>query len=138
MVNWFKPTGKILEPCKGQGAILKYLPDFSEWCEITEGKDFYKWNKQVDWIISNPPFSEFGEWLEHSYSICDNIVYLCPLNKIFNAYGQIERCRKNGWVKHIRLYGTGSKLKFPMGNAIGAMHFVRGYMGDTSWSFYYT
>lgn len=135
MVDWFKPTGRILEPCKGFGAILTQLPDHAEWCEITQGRDFFDWHEKVDWIISNPPYSGFREWMEHSYEVADNIVYLCPLNKFFNAYGQIEACRKHGWVKHIRNYGTGTKLKFPMGNAIGAMHFVKGYFGATTWSF---
>lgn len=26
MVEWFKPSGRVLEPCKGDGAIYKYLP----------------------------------------------------------------------------------------------------------------
>lgn len=135
MIEWFKPSGKILEPCKGFGAILKQLPNSAEWCEITEGKDFYDWNTPVDWIISNPPYSKFREWMNHSYSIADNIVYLCPLNKFFNAYGQVKICREYGWVKHIRIYGTGTKLNFPMGNTIGAMHFARNYFGATEWSF---
>lgn len=135
MIEWFKPTGRILEPCKGFGAILRYLPG-ADWCEITDGKDFYAWTEPVDWIISNPPYSDFKKWLAHSYRIANDIVYLVPLSKFFNAFGQMDACRKNGWVKHIRVYGTGGKLNFPMGNAIGAMHFVRGYWGDTTWSWY--
>ena len=135
IVEWFKPSGRILEPCKGQGAILKYLPN-ADWCEISEGKDFFAWNEPVDWIVSNPPYSMFNDWLEHSFQIAPDIVYLMPLQKFFNAFGTMEACRKHGWVKHIRVYGTGTRLKFPMGNAIGAIHFVRSYVGDTSWSWY--
>jgi hypothetical protein len=135
IVTWFKPTGRILEPCKGQGAIFQYLPG-AEWCEIAEGKDFFAWNEPVDWIISNPPYSIFTEWLEHSFTIAPNIVYLFPLNKLFNGNGALKRVWKVGWMKHIRFYGTGGKLNFPMGNAIGAVHFVRGWWGETSWSWY--
>ena len=38
MVEFFKPSGRILEPCKGDGVFLKYLPS-AEWCEIQEGRD---------------------------------------------------------------------------------------------------
>lgn len=136
MIEFFKPTGRILEPCKGSGSILQFLPG-ADWCEIVDGKDFFKWNAQVDWIISNPPYSQFNEWLQHSFDICENVVYLIPLQKIFNAYGVIKICRNRGWMKHIRFYGGGSRLRFPMGNAIGAVHFIRGYSGETSWSFYW-
>lgn len=135
IVEWFKPSGRILEPCKGQGAILKYLPGAS-WCEITEGKDFFQWVEPVDWIISNPPYSLFNEWLEHSFSLAPDIVYLIPMNKLFSGWGALVNLDKYGWMKHVRLYGTGNKLKFPMGNAIGAVHFQRGYWGATSWSWY--
>ena len=48
LVEWFKPNGIILEPCKGDGAILKHLPAHSSWCEIKEGKDFFAWSSGVD------------------------------------------------------------------------------------------
>lgn len=136
MVEFFKPSGRVLEPCRGGGAIYQYLPAGSYWCEISEGIDFYAWNTPVDWIISNPPYSTFRDWLRHSFEIALNIVYLVPLKNFFSAYGFIEMVYRYGWVKHIRVYGTGSKLQFPMGNAVGAMYFKRGWYGNTSWSFY--
>jgi hypothetical protein len=39
MVDHFKPTGTILEPCKGSGVFTKILPQ-ADWCEIKEGKNF--------------------------------------------------------------------------------------------------
>jgi len=27
--------------------------------EIDEGRDFYEYDKEVDWVVGNPPFSEF-------------------------------------------------------------------------------
>lgn len=49
MVDFFRPSGRILEPCKGGGVFLKYLPPETEWCEIAEGVDFFAWSKPVDW-----------------------------------------------------------------------------------------
>ena len=32
----FDIEGKVLEPCKGEGAFLKYLPKDTDWCEIAD------------------------------------------------------------------------------------------------------
>jgi hypothetical protein len=49
---------KVLEPFKGEGAFYDNLPDFVEkdWCEIEEGRDFQEYDKEIDWVVSNPPF----------------------------------------------------------------------------------
>ena len=138
MVSYFKPTGKILEPCRGDGAIYRHLPEGSDWCEIKQGRDFFKWEVKEDWILSNPPYGNkvFSDWLEYSFFIASDIVYLIPIHFFFRAGKKVARCRKDGWIKHIRFYGNGGKLGFPMGNPIAAFHFRRGYHGDTSWSWY--
>jgi hypothetical protein len=136
MVEYFKPTGKILEPCFGDGVFIRYLPKGTEWCEIDKGRDFFAWNEQVDWMISNPPYSLMDEWVEHSFQIAENFVYLIYPGNFFRANIRVVSARKLGWIKHIRFYGTGNRLGFPSGNAVAAVHFVRGYQGDTSWSWY--
>ena len=133
-VEWFKPSGRILDPCKGNGAFLQYMPG-ADWCEIREGKDFWNWTEPVDWIMSNPPYSCFRKWLAHSFEIAENIVYLIPVQKIVLGYGQVEEIFAWGGIKHIRWYGTGTRLGFPYGNAIGAVHMMKNYRGDTGWSF---
>lgn len=55
---------------------------------------------------------------------------------IVSGYGTVrEMCGWGGMVE-IRWYGTGSKLGFPMGNAIAAFHWRRGHNGDTRQSFF--
>ena len=39
IVDYFSPSGHILEPCAGDGHFLRYLPD-AEWCEIKQGRFF--------------------------------------------------------------------------------------------------
>src|SRR3972149_694367 len=51
MISFFNPIGKILEPCKGRGAIFDLLDGNKRWCEIMDGKDFSKYREKVDWII---------------------------------------------------------------------------------------
>lgn len=41
MVEHFKPNGRVLEPSKGGGAFLQYLPG-AEWCEIAYGAENVK------------------------------------------------------------------------------------------------
>jgi hypothetical protein len=136
MVEFFKPSGKILEPSLGDGGIYKYLPTGAEWCEITKGRDFFQWEEPVDWIIGNPPYSMKLEWLRHSMTIAKNIVYLFPCNTPFNSSAIMLDLKRWGNIKHLRYYGSGGSLGFPFGYPVGAILFVRDYRGDTSWSWY--
>lgn len=59
----FDIKGKVLEPCKGEGSFLKYLPTNTDWCEIADGKNYYDYNEKVDWIVTNPPLKLKGSTL---------------------------------------------------------------------------
>ncbi len=131
IVAIFHPIGHVLEPCIGDGAFLKYLPG-AEWCEIEKGRDFFGWHEKVDWIIGNPPYSIFNQWLRHSFSLANNIVYLIPLNKIFNDFRMLRDIYSFGGIVKIYVIGRGEKMNFPMGYAVGAVHFRRDYKGDIS------
>lgn len=134
MTEHFKPSGKVLEPFKGGGVFLKYLPD-ADWCEIEEGVDFFDNNSKYDWIISNPPYSKTRDCFRHSYKVADNIVYLVPLRNIFSGHGFVKEIFEYGGIAEIRVYGTGGSLGFPMGNCVGAIYCKKGYDGQTTWTF---
>ena len=137
MVSWFKPAGKVLEPCYGSGNIFKHLPAGSEFCEIDMGKDFYEYKSHVDWILTNPPYSHFSRFIKYGLTVSDNSVWLLPTWKIFSGFGLLKEIRNYGGIKHIRHYGTGTKLGWaPLANAIGAVHIQRGYSGDIENSWY--
>lgn len=139
MVNFFMPSGKILEPCYGTGNIYKFFPKdgINEFCEIQMSKDFYEYNDKVDWIITNPPYSHFSKFIKHGLEISDNSVWLLPTWKMFSGNGLLVAIKNHGWIKHIRHYGTGTKLGWaPLANAISAIHIQRDYDGDISNSFY--
>ncbi len=135
MVDFFKPTGRILEPASGDGAILKYLPG-ADWCEIEKGRDFYAIRDQYDWIISNPPYTQYSQWLYKSFEVAPNILYLVPCNKAFNGYEMMINLLQWGGIKCMRVYGPGSLLKFPVGFAVGALHYQKDYNGPMEISFY--
>lgn len=136
MVDFFKPSGVVLEPCNGDGAISRFIPDCLT-CEIDDGKDFFLFNDKVDWIITNPPFSIFSKIIKHGIELSDNSVWLLPTWKMFSGYGLMKAIKDIGGIKHMRHYGTGTKLGWsPLANSISAVHIQRGYTGDISQSWY--
>lgn len=135
IVKHFQPTGKILDPCKGDGAFTEHMPG-AAWCEIREGVDFFAWGDRVDWIVSNPPYSIFTEWLDRSLKIADDIVYLIPLSKVFNSEARLRDIMRWGGIVETRHYGSGTDCGFPFGFPCGAVHIRRGYKGPMRWSFY--
>ncbi len=135
MVRHFKPSGRILEPCKGGGAFMKYLPKNTEWCEIAEGKDFFAWHEKVDWCFGNPPYSLFTEWLYHSMKIADNICYLIPIGKVYSSDARMKDIYKWGGIVETIYYGKGSDMGFPFGFPCGAVYLKRGYKGGATFVF---
>ncbi|AUM75765.1 hypothetical protein CYR75_15150 (plasmid) [Paracoccus jeotgali] len=76
--------GTLLDPARADGAFYESFPGHlrREWCEIEAGRDFLDWREPVDWIITNPPWSLLPEFLEHSMTVADNIVFLAPLTNL--------------------------------------------------------
>jgi len=131
IIKWASPKGFILDPCAGEKVFYNNFPtNKKDWCEITDGKDFYSWDKKIDWIISNPPYSDFDRFLEHSFSIANNIVYLTPFAKIFKSMGTIEKIFNYGGIVKILIIPA-NRCGFPFGFPAGAFHFAKNYKGDT-------
>src|SRR5271170_7524911 len=82
LISHFKPFGKTLEPCRGSGSFFSQLPN-ADWCEISEGKDFFDYNGKVDWIITNPPWSKIRPFLDKSMSVAEHIVFLMTINHVW-------------------------------------------------------
>lgn len=131
IIRWLKPTGICLDPCRGDSAFYKHLPEGREFCEIRDGKDFFDYNKKCDWIIGNPPYSIFETFLQHSFAIADNVAFLVPTNKVFQRQIIMDRINNWGGVKGILIYGSGQLLDFPFGFSVGLFHFKKDYKGET-------
>jgi hypothetical protein len=65
----------VLDAFYGKGIFYDNYPNYvkKEFCEIEapHNKDFFKYDKKVDWIITNPPFSKVNLVLEHTFKIVD-------------------------------------------------------------------
>jgi hypothetical protein len=128
--SMFPVSGKVLEPCKGEGAFLKYLPENTKWCEISEGVNFYDFNEKVDWIVTNPPYSDYNRFLDLCFEISDNIVLLVPVAKMFKSMGTLSKIMNYGGFVSIHTLPA-SKAGFPFGFPCAVYYLKRGYNGDT-------
>lgn len=126
----FDIVGKVLEPCKGEGAFLKYLPENALWCEIVDGKNFYDFYEKVDWIVTNPPYSDFNRFLDHCFDLAENIVLLVPVAKMFKSMGTLRKIFLYGGFVSIHTLPA-SKAGFPFGFPCAVYHLKRGYKGTT-------
>lgn len=129
IIKHLQPSGLCLDPCRGDGAFFQYLPDGSEYCELSEGIDFFDYRKQVNWIIGNPPYSNFKEFLDHSFMIAENVSYLVPTNKVFQRQVIMDTICRYGGIKSMIVYGSGTLIGFPFGFSVGNFHFKKGYSG---------
>ncbi len=126
ILQHFNPQGKLLEPCKGNGAFYNNMSEPKDYCEIADDKDFFTYTDKVDWIITNPPWSQFKPFLKHSMELADNIVFLVTVNHLWTK-ARIKMINDAGFsIKEILLFDMPNT--FPQsGFQLGAIHLQRGY-----------
>jgi hypothetical protein len=108
----------VLDPCAGLNHV--FYNEISEtfwcqtfYCEIKEGKDFFNFEEKVDWVIGNPPFISYRQFVDHSMEIADNICFIVTLNKplglksIYNLMSAGKAEGKDFWgFKNVKLWRT--------------------------------
>ncbi len=126
-------TSPILEPFKGEGAFYDMLHEYDRsWCEIDEGVDFFEYKGEVEWIITNPPYSIFKEVLPKMLSVADNIVMVIPVNKLLSSMPRLMDIDRAGfYINHIHYLGSGRQLKFPFGFPVAAVYICKGFSETT-------
>ncbi len=132
VINNFSPTGTILDPCRGTGAFYNNLPSTcqKDWCELSEGKDFFDYKDKVDWIITNPPWSKIKEFIIHSMTIANDIVYLISINH-YSTKARLRLIHENDFrIKEIYCVKIPSDQWPQSGFQIAAIHISKGYKGD--------
>jgi hypothetical protein len=130
LVRHFRPTGRILEPCCGEGNFLRHLPG-AFWCEIQRGVDFFEWHERVDWIITNPPWSQIRAFLNHSMEVADHVVFLMTVNHVWTK-ARVRDIREHGFgLKEIALLEMPEEFP-PSGFQLGAVYLARGWSGPVA------
>lgn len=71
----------VIDPSPGEGAFYDAFPSFVFKTQILG--DFFEFNHDYDWLITNPPYSKLDRWLEHSFDVADiGVAYLLGLHNI--------------------------------------------------------
>ena len=137
IIDYLPIQDTVLDPCRGEGAFFAQfdggaIPDY---CEITEGLDFFDYTKKVEWIVSNPPWSIYRNFCKHSYKIANNIAYLITINHDIALKARLNDMEAAGFgIKEIILVDA-PKTNWPqMGFQLGICWKQRGYKGNTKWS----
>lgn len=134
IVGHFSPSGKILEPCSGDGAFIRAMAKYNKKCfscEISKGTDFFQWDSKVDWIVTNPPWSQLRNFLNHSMNVSDNVVFLCLINAFFMKARIRDMQEHNfGIVEILHLPQPDKEFNWPQtGFGLGAIWIKRNWSG---------
>jgi len=122
-------VGRLLEPCKGNGAFTRAMPN-CDWFEIDEGRDFLKYYYgHWDWVITNPPWSDFRRFLRKSMEVSDNVVFLCLINAFFMKARLRDMKEMDFGITEILTVDTPPKPWPQTGFALGVTHLKRSYFG---------
>jgi hypothetical protein len=98
------------------------------WTEIKRGRDFFAWTEPVDWIITNPPWSQIRNFLHHAMTLADHVVFLLTINHLWTK-ARLRDVREAGFgLREIVLVAM--PASFPQsGFQLGAVHLARGHRG---------
>lgn len=107
-------TGSVLDAGSGDKVWFNNLSGEKYECEIDRGCDFHKWDKNVDWVIGNPPFHEGWKFLDKASQIAEKgIAFLGNLN-FWNSClpNRFEKLKERGFylnklhiVQDVRWFG---------------------------------
>jgi hypothetical protein len=78
---------------------------------IKNGEDLFDYDQRVDWIITNPPFSQMREFLKHGYEIANNLVFLTFTTHVLGMKARLQDMSDAKWgVKELLLTPTAQPL----------------------------
>jgi hypothetical protein len=84
-----RASGSILEPCAGDGVFVCALRGRGEvfWCETdpkrrrSNSRSFDDLTEHVDWIVTNPPWSQYRRFIAHALTVADSVAFTSTLNQ---------------------------------------------------------
>ena len=131
IIEHYKPSGRQLDPCLGDGAFFDQLKGDKDWCELVRGRDFLRYDRPVDWIISNPPWSSsaYRDIAAHAFALSSNVVFLIRLHNALGTYARHRMFLEAGHrLKEILVVPWPSVWR-QEGFILAAIHWQRGWTG---------
>ena len=125
--------GRVLDPARGHGAFYDRLPDHCEplWCEIAEGRDFYAFDERVDWVATNPPWSQIRSFMAHAMAVADNVAFLATANHAYTR-ARVRTARDAGFALRGMLHVPTPPRPWPAsGFQLSLIWWQRGWRGPT-------
>ncbi len=137
IVEYFKPQGRIIDPCRGTGSFHRAMPRGADWAEIREGRDFCDLPGPWDWCITNPPWSkvEYNRVASHAFRTCQNVVFLGTVT-LLSSHARLDVIRHAGHaLREVVVLPNWQIAGFhQQGFWLGALHWQRGYQDGTTWT----
>ncbi len=94
-----RSNSTVLDPCPGAGAFIDSFPSTVRAIGLAPDEDFLEFDLPVDYIITNPPYSNLNEWLKHSFELADyGVALLLGLHNITPARMELANHYKFGLV----------------------------------------
>lgn len=129
IVDYFAPRGRLLDPCRGDGAFYNAMLVHSAdvlWCEVREGRNFFAYDQPIDWIITNPPWSILRPFTQHALRQATDVVFLVGLNA-YTTKARLRDIERAGFAIIDRLYVPTPPSPWPgSGFQLAAVHMRKG------------
>ena len=108
LVAYFKPTGKVLDPCRGKGAFYDAFVESGRCVMSSIGARFARaaifsiWNQPVDWIMTNSSWGDSYRLIaQHAFDLAQHVVFLAKLDVALGTFGKHNDFRDQ-WVRLTR------------------------------------
>jgi hypothetical protein len=138
-----------LDPCRGRGAFYDLLPEGRrDWCEVEEGRDFltYDLGHRIDWVITNPPFSDaYSAIAARAFDIANNVAFLVKFAVATATSARHRSWRDAGHALREVVFVPWELAEFtaengaekaPEGFCLSLLIWSRGYNGDVRFTYW--
>ena len=136
-------SGQVWECACGDGAISKLLPSNTISTDLIDraygesGIDFLQEHREVDWIITNPPYSLATEFAQHSLECSKNVALLCKIQflegvKRYKFFKENPPKKVYVFSSRLKIYKNGIKTNNSTMLCFAWFIWERGYKGQTA------
>lgn len=142
VIDYFNPTGMVVDPCRGDGAFYDNLKDrygiTLDWYEIREGRDFLDHDQPIDWLIANIPWSH-GAYRKiscHAFKHATNVVLLVRYQNAVSIADMQNDFLRHGHARkeviHVDWKDAFGDGKAAEGFELVVIHWQRGWTGGVT------